>query len=213
MERTVFGKVFMWMFVGLMVTFGTAFYVANSPALAANILGTNLVWGLIIAQVGAVIFLSARAHKMNYGTAAVTFVAYSWLTGLTFSMFFIMYHVSSLIYVFMITAVVFGIFGLIGYFTKLDLTKIRTYLLVGLIAVILARVANIWIGMGDLDMMLTYAIIVIFVGFTAYDIQKIKRNMTQIHNQNSLAIVSALSLYLNFINLFIALLRLFGDRR
>jgi len=85
--------------------------------------------------------------------------------------------------------------------------------LVGLIAVILARVANIWIGMGDLDMMLTYAIIVIFVGFTAYDIQKIKRNMTQIHNQNSLAIVSALSLYLNFINLFIALLRLFGDRR
>ena len=211
-SNKIFSKVFMWMFIGLAITFGVGYYVSINPNMVFNVFG-SYYWFLIIAEIVVVIWLSARIRKMKPTTAKVLFCAYSFLTGLTFSSIFIVYEMMSIIYVFGITAVLFLIFALIGYLTKIDLTKIGVYLFMALLGVIICSIINIFVGSYVFDLGITIICLIIFIIYISYDIQKIKRNLYSIPEEDNLAIYGALQLYLDFINIFIRLLRLFGKSR
>ncbi len=213
MDNKIMSKVFGWMFIGLIVSFITGFVIAQNPTMIENIFG-GAWWILLIAELAIVIFLSARIAKMSPTTAKVSFLLYSFVSGLTFSSIFIVYEMSSIIFVFLITGLIFGIFSFIGYTTNIDLMKLRTYLFMGLLAIIICSIVNIFIGSSTFDMILSIIAVVIFVGYTAYDVQKVKR----LYEENSLpednlAIYGALELYLDFINLFIRLLDILGKER
>ncbi|MDD2377459.1 MAG: Bax inhibitor-1/YccA family protein [Bacilli bacterium] len=209
----VFPKIFSWMFIGLLFTFGTALYVSTQENMLYNIFSTGTYWFIIITELALVFILSARAPKMNFFTASVMFVIYSIVSGLTFSIIFVAFEISSIILIFAITAGVFALFALIGFTTNLDLSKISTILFMGLIGLVLATVVNMFLNNEMFDIILSWFGIIVFIGFIAYDIQKIKRMIPLIQNQNSIAIVGALQLYLDFINIFIRLLSLFGKTR
>ena len=202
----------MWMFIGLAITFGTGYYVSVNPNMLFNVFG-SYYWILIIAEIIVVIWLSARIRKMNPMTAKILFCLYSFLTGLTFSSIFVVYQLTSIIYVFGITSIIFLIFALIGYFTKIDLTKLGTYLFMALLGVIICSIINIFVGSSAFDLGLTIICLIIFIAYIAYDIQIIKRNLYMITEEDNLAIYGALQLYLDFINIFLRLLQLFGKAR
>ena len=207
----IYSKVFGWMFFGLLGTFLTGYIIANNVNMLLFVLEIPFIIYAIL-EIGLVIFLSARIHKMSDTTAKLCFLIYSFVTGLTFSTIFIVYEISSIIYVFGITALLFGIFAIFGHFTKLDLTKISTFLLMGLIGVIICSIINIFLGNSTFDLIITIISVIIFLAYTAYDMQKIKRSINTLPEEN-LAIISALELYLDFINLFLELLRLFGKSK
>ena len=208
-DNKIFSKVFMWMFIGLAITFGTGYYVSINPNMVFNIFG-NYYWILAIAEIVVVIWLSARIRKMKPMTAKILFCVYSFLTGLTFSSIFIVYEMTSIIYVFGITSLIFLIFALIGYFTKIDLTKIGVYLFMILIGIIICSIINIFVGNQTFDLILTIICLIVFIIYIAYDIQIIKRNLYMIPDEDNLAIYGAFQLYLDFINIFLRLLQLFG---
>lgn len=208
----VYSKVFMWMFIGLLITFITGFYVSTNENILYTIFSTSMFWILILLEFGTVIFLSARISKMSITTARIAFIAYSFLTGLTFSVIFVAYQLGSILLVFLITSLLFAIFAIIGAFTKIDLTKWGTYLIMGLFGIILASIINMFVGNTTADLIISIIGVVIFVIFIAYDMQKIKR-MSEVYDEEKLAIAGALELYLDFINLFLRLLNLLGGRR
>lgn len=211
-SKNVFSKVFMWMFIGLAITFGIGYYVSINPNMLFNIFG-SYYWLLVIAELVVVIWLSARIRKMKPTTAKILFCVYSFLTGLTFSSIFVVYEISSIIYVFGITALLFLIFALIGYFTKIDLTKIGVYLFMALLGVIICSIINIFVGSETFDLGITIVCLIVFIIYIAYDMQIIKRNLYLIPEEDNLAIYGALQLYLDFINIFLRLLQLFGRSR
>jgi hypothetical protein len=208
----IFKKVFLWMFVGLLITFATGYVVSVSPNMIEKIFSSSMYIILAIIEIALVIILSARITKMNPTTARILFILYSFVTGLTFSSIFIVYEMSSIIYVFLITAIVFGILSFIGYTTNVDLTKMGTYLLIGLIAVLISTIINIFVGNGTFEIIICIISVLVFLGFTAYDVQKIKQ-LSNYYDENSIAIIGALELYLDFINIFLDLLRLFAKER
>lgn len=212
LDNKIFSKVFMWMFIGLAITFGTGYYVSVNPNMLFNVFG-SYYWILIIAEIVVVIWLSARIRKMKPMTAKILFCLYSFLTGLTFSSIFVVYQVTSIVYVFGITSIIFLIFALIGYFTKIDLTKLGTYLFMALLGVIICSIINIFVKSSAFDLGLTIICLIIFIAYIAYDIQIIKRNLYMITEEDNLAIYGALQLYLDFINIFLRLLQLFGKAR
>ncbi len=209
----VFSKVFMWLFIGLALTFGVAYTVSTNEAMVYNLFGDGKYLFVWIAELVVVIVLSLRIRKMSSMTATILYLLYSGLTGLTLSSIFIIYAITSIIWVFAITAGLLLIFGLVGYFTNLDLTKIGTFLIMGLLGVLLAYLVNVFIGSESLDMGLSVISIIIFLGFIAYDMQVIKRNIYTIEDENNRAIYGAFQLYLDFINIFLDLLKLFGNSR
>lgn len=211
--NNVLKKVYMWMFVGLLVTFITGYYVSINENIVYKIYSTSLYWILAIIELVLVIVLSARVGKMNITTSRIMFLIYSFVTGLTFSSIFIAYELSSIIYVFFIAALLFLVFSAIGYFTKLDLTKMGTFLLMALIGILICSVVNIFVGNGLFEIIISSISVLVFLGFTAYDVNKIKLLENYYPDENSLAIAGALELYLDFINIFIDLLRLFGNNR
>ena len=213
MNNKIFAKTFLWMFVGLLVTFGTGLVVSLNENMIVNIFSGWTYLILAIVELALVIFLSARVIKMKSTTAKICFSLYSFVSGLTFSSIFIFYKIASIIYVFLIAAILFGLFGLIGYFTKLDLSKFGTILFMGLIAVILCSIVNIFIGSAGFNLGISIITVLIFLGFTAYDIQKIKSFTEYNIEADNLAIIGALTLYLDFINIFIRLLSIFGKNR
>lgn len=213
MKNSIFPKVFMWMFVGLLVSFGTGYFVYNNPNMLYNIFSTSLYYIIIIAELLIVIFLSARIQKMHPLTAKLSFLLYSIVTGLTLSIIFVAFEITSIIYVFIITAFIFLLFALLGYFTKIDLSKYSTILLMGLIGLIITTIVNLFLNNTLLDFILNWIGIIIFVGLVAYDIQKIKRYELIIEDQDKAAILGALDLYLDFINIFLRLLSLFGKSK
>lgn len=202
-------KVFLWMTVGLLITFATGYVVSVNPNMIERIFSSSIYIILAIIELALVIILSARITKMNPTTARVLFILYSFVTGLTFSSIFIVYEISSIIYVFLITAIIFGILSLIGYSTNIDLTKFGTYLMIALIAVLLSTIINIFVGNGTFEIIICMISVLVFLGFTAYDVQKIKR-LSNYYDEDSIAIIGALELYLDFINIFLDLLRLFA---
>lgn len=211
-DNKLFAKVFGWMFLGLLITFGTGFYIAINPNMIQNILGSNMYWLFILAQLGVVIFLSSRIMKMQFSTAALVYALYAWLTGVTFASIFVVYQMGTIMLVFLITAVLFALFAFIGYVTKIDLTKMGSYLLMALIGIIVVSIVNMFVGSTGLHLFLSYVLVLVFVGLTAYDVQKIKELSRQLPDDR-VAIIGALTLYLDFINLFLNLLSIFGNSR
>lgn len=212
MGKNIFAKVFLWMFIGLLITFGTSFYVSTQEFLAWNVLKLGWVWFII--ELAIVIFLAARITKMSLFTAKLSFALYSFVTGLMLSYIFIIFSLPSILLVFGAAALMFGVFGLYGYFTKVDLTKISSILAMGLVGIIIVSLINIFLGNAMVDTIISIVGIVIFTLFVVYDIQKIKSfsSFSNIPTDN-LAIYGALQLYLDFINIFLNLLNLFGNSR
>lgn len=211
MKNNILSKVFGWMFVGLLLTFVTGYYVASNEYTFYKIFSGGIYFIFAIIEIGLVIFLSARVHKMQPNTAKIVFMLYSIVSGLTFSSIFMAYNLTSILIIFLAAAVLFGVFACIGYFTKMDLSKLGTYLFMALIALIICIVINLFVGNSTFDLIINYVCLLVFIGFTAYDMQKIKRLCASTTNEN-IAIIGALELYLDFINIFISLLDIFGNR-
>ena len=211
-DNKIFSKIFFWMFIGLAITFGIGYYVSLNSNMLYNVFSKYYIF-LVIAEIAVVIWLSARIRKMSPTTAKILFCLYSFLTGLTFSAIFVLYEITSIISIFGITAIIFLIFALIGYFTKIDLTKFGVYLFMGLLGVIICSIINMFVKSGTFDLTLTIIALIIFIAYIAYDIQIIKRNLYTFEEQDNLAIFGALQLYLDFINIFLRLLQLFGRSR
>ena len=211
-------RVYNWMTAGLAITGFMAYYVSNNPTMMNIVFGNPIMpIVLIIAQIGLVFWLASRVMHMSVGQATGVFMLYAGLTGITFSAIFVVYTASSITSTFLVTAGTFGAMSLYGYTTKKDLTSWGSFLFMGLIGIIIASVVNIFIQSTMMHMIITYAGVLIFVGLTAYDTQKIKE-MNIIGNEGTdedtkEAVRGALTLYLDFINLFLMLLRLMGDRR
>lgn len=211
-------RVYGWMSFALLVTGLVAMFSASSPAVMEAIIGNRLIFfGLIIGQLLLVGSLSGWVSRMSANTAMSIFLLYSVLNGLTFSIIFLVYTMESIATTFYITAGTFAAMSLYGYFTKTDLTKTGSFLFMGLIGVIIASVANYFMKSEMLYWIISYVGVFIFIGLTAYDTQKIK-NMNIIGNEGTdedrkEAIMGALTLYLDFINLFLMLLRIFGRRK
>lgn len=210
-------KVYVWMTLALVITGVTAYGVATSPGLMMAIATNKLLfWGLIIAEFGLVLAISAAINKLSLTTATMLFVLYSVINGATLSLIFAIYTMSSIASVFFITAGTFAVMAFIGYTTKKDLTSMGKILLMALIGIIIATVVNIFLKSTGLEMIVSYLGVLIFVGLTAYDSQKIKQMLLMApdagEGAQKLALLGALSLYLDFVNLFIYLLRIFGRR-
>lgn len=213
--KVLMRKVYLWMTLALMITGITAAGVANSPNILALIYSSQAVmWGIIIAEFGLVIYISARLEKLSLSTATTLFALYSILNGVMLSSIFLLYSTAIISKVFFITAGTFGVTALYGYATKKDLSSLGNILFMALIGLVIATVVNVFMKSAMFDLILSYIGVIIFVGLTAWDSQKIKHMMmVQLDADESaqkLALIGALSLYLDFINLFLYLLRIFG---
>lgn len=209
--RKVYGK----MTLGLLVTAITSYLMLSNEAVMNIFLGSKvLFFGAFILELGLVFYLSARIEKLSTGTAAVLFYLYSMLNGITLTPIFLMYTQTSIATTFALTAGTFGAMTIFGYVTRQDLSKIGSYLFMALIGLILCIIVNLFLHNSMLDMLISCAGVLIFVGLTAWDTQAIKRMAAEADPtmMNKVATWGALSLYLDFINLFIYLLRIFGSR-
>ena len=208
--------VYLRMCAALVVTALPALFVAADGSLV-YMMATNriLFWGLIIAEFGVVIALAGALHKMSTGEASLLFYAYAVLNGIVFSMLFYVFDIASLAQTFFITAGVFGAMTVYGYFTKSDLSKIGSILVMALFGLIICIIVNIFLKSSGLDWIISFAGVAIFIGLTAWDTQKIKQMIAYDGGVNTgkIATIGALSLYLDFINLFLYLLRFFGGSR
>ena len=213
-ERRFMAAVYRWMTFGLLVTAGVAFYVATTPEVLQTIFGNRMVfWGLIIAQFGLVIALSAAVNKLSAGVAGALFLLYSALTGATLSAVLIAYTGASVASAFAVTAGTFLAMSVYGTVTKRDLTSWSTFLFMGLIGVVIASVVNIFTRSGMVSWVISAAAVVVFTGLTAYDTQRLRRMAVAGAGVAALPVNGALALYLDFINLFLSLLNIFGGRR
>lgn len=212
-KNNVFSKIFNWMGFGFLLTFITGYVISTTNDFINVLFGTKLYLLFALIEIVLVLVLSAKVHKFKKTTAGILFMIYSFVSGITFSSIFILYNVTSLIYVFIITAILFIILSMFGKSTKYDLTKISTYLLIALIGTILTSIINIFIGNSFLDTILSIILVVIFCSMTAYDVQKINKNYEVVNKNESYAIYFALELYLDFINIFLNLLNLFSKGR
>ena len=211
-------KVYLWMSLALVITGFTAYYVATTPALIGAIITNQILfWGLVIGELALVFGLSAAINKLSLTTATLMFVIYAVINGLTLSFIFLVYTASSMTSVFFITAGTFAVMAFFGYFTKTDLSSLGKILMMALIGIIIATIVNIFTKSEGLAMILNYLGVLVFVGLTAYDSQKIKQMLMMAPDTGEaaqkVALLGALSLYLDFINLFLYLLRIFGSRR
>jgi FtsH-binding integral membrane protein len=212
-------KVYVWMALALVVSGLTAMCVAQNASLMTAIMTHPAsIWVLCIAEIGLVIYLTARINKMSFPTAGILFVVYSILNGVTLSFVFLAYTLTSITSTFFITAGTFAAMSLIGYNTKKDLSGIGRYLLFALVGLIIASVVNIFLASSPLQWLISFIGVIVFVGLTAYDTQKIKQMFLMYgddvnESTQKLALMGSLSLYLDFINLFLYLLRFFGDRK
>lgn len=218
-QRALFRNVYVWMTMALAITGLVAMYMAKSLTLLQMILGSSFgMWGLLIAEIGLVWYLSARIRQISFTTATVLFIIYSILNGATLSVIFLAYTASSIASTFFITAGTFAATGIYGYVTKKDLSSLGSLCIMGVIGLIIATVVNIFLVSDALTMVISYIGVALFVGLTAYDTQKIKRlllsNDMEINEETQkIALLGALTLYLDFINLFLYLLRILGDRK
>lgn len=210
MNKSVYPKIFGWLFIGLLITFLTGFYVCTNTVMFNNVIRMYLVFAII--EFALAIFLGARIQKMKYQTAIISYLFYSFVSGLTFSTIFAAFQMSSILLVFGMTSLLFGVFAVFGYMTKIDLSKLGTFLLIGLFGLIIMILFNLFLGNSTFDLFISCIGLIIFIGYTAYDIQKIKV-LTNFIGEEKVAIYGAFQLYLDFINIFIDLIRIFGDSR
>ncbi len=208
-------KVYVWMTLALVITGICAYGVATSPALMQMVYGNKAaIWVLFIAEIGLVFYTTARINRLSLSTATTLFIIYSALNGVTLSAIFVVYTTASIAKVFFITAGTFAAMALIGYTTKKDLTRFGGIAFMLLIGLIIATVVNMFVQSTMLDLILSYIGVALFVGLTAWDSQQIKRALAMqpdmSESSQKVALLGALTLYLDFINLFLYLLRIFG---
>ena len=215
--RQYMSKVYNYMATGLGVTGLVAMLVSSSPALMAAIFGTPIGFLFMLAPLGMVMFMSFRVNKMSMGALRRTFFIYSALMGVSMSTIFLTYTGESIARVFFLSAITFLTMSIYGYATKKDLTGMGSFLFMGLIGVILASIVNWFVGSTALQFALSVITVLVFTGLTAYDTQKLKMTYRQFAGTGEMlgktALMGALSLYLDFINIFVSLLHLLGDRR
>ena len=215
---TLFKSVYLQMAAALSVTGLVAYYLSQSidfwTFIAENV---SLIWVILFAQLGLVMWISARIMSMSMSVATILFIIYSAMMGVTMSSIFMLYTAESIAYVFFITAGMFLVMSVIGYVTRMDLSKVGSVLFMALIGIIIASVVNIFLESEMLYWIISYVGVVVFTGLAAYDTQKIKHMLVEYGTAddlgNRLALLGALTLYLVFINLFLFLLRIFGNRK
>lgn len=229
--KKFFANVFLWMFIALGLSTVAAVYIASSPEAFAYLVKVNEVgrtslttigWIVSLAPLGLVLLMSAGLSRLSYGALLGTFILYSVLTGASLSLILAAYTSASVISCFAGAAGIFGIMAFLGYTTEVDLTKFGPILMVGVAGLFLSSIVNMFIGSSTLSYVMSFIGIAVFTALTAYDVQKLKRIGAGIEENGGsiadadtkkLAIMGALSLYLDFLNIFIFLLRIFGDRR
>ena len=210
----VMRRIYAKMFLGLIVTALVSLFVASTALIEAIFSSRIVFFGLIIAELGVVIALSAAINKMSSSTATLLFYLYAVLNGVTLSVIFFAYSMHAIALAFSVTAATFGVMSAYGYLTKADLSKMGAILFMGLIGVIIASLVNLFLASSTLDWVISIAGVVIFTGLTAWDTQRFKEMaaMTDPSMSGKVATMGALTLYLDFINLFLYLLRIFGRR-
>ena len=218
-QSRFFAQVYGWMAAGLGLTGGIAMFASTSPALMNFVFGTRFVFmGLIILELVVVGFLSARIFDWSLGKVQAAFVGYAMLNGVTLSCVFLAYTSASIASTFFVTAGTFGVMSLFGYFTKSDLSGWGKLLSMALIGLVIAMVVNIFLNNSVLEIITSFIGVLLFTALTAYDTQKLKQlallGVTEGEEaSNKASILGALTLYLDFVNLFLFLLRIFGRRR
>lgn len=212
-------KVYLWMTLGLVMTGLAAAYVAGNASLMQALFSSSTsVLLLVLVELGVVFYFSARIMHMSFATAGVLFAVYALLNGVTLSVIFVLYSLEGIMTTFFVTAGMFGAMSLVGYFVKRDLSAIGRFLFMALIGLIIATVVNLFVASSALYWGITYLGVLIFAGLTAYDTQKIKHMLmsygTEVNDGTmKLALLGSLTLYLDFVNLFLYLLRFFGGNR
>ena len=209
-------KVYNYMTSGLAISGLVAWGFSQSPTLMGAIYGTALQWVVMLAPLGFIFFLGARLQKMSTSAAQMTFWAFAAVMGISLSYIFIVFTGVSIVRVFLITSCTFAAMSIYGYTTKRDLTKFGSFLMMGLIGIIIASIVNIFLQSSAMQFVISCVGVLVFVGLTAYDTQRIKSTYYQVAGTafaGKAAIMGALTLYLDFINLFIMLMQLFGQRR
>ncbi|MFA7060775.1 MAG: Bax inhibitor-1/YccA family protein [Pedobacter sp.] len=213
-QNTLIRKVYAWMGAGLAITSLMALVTLSSPAILNAILGNRLLfYGLIIGELALVFTLSGAINRLSAATATLIFIAYAALNGITLSVVFLAYTANSITSTFVITAGMFGAMSLYGSMTKRDLTSWGSFLFMGLIGIVIALVVNIFVGSSAVSWVVSGIGVIVFTSLTAYDTWKIKEMAAQGIEGRKPAIIGALTLYLDFINLFLMLLRFTGNRR
>ena len=208
-KNELYPKVFTWLFVGLLVTFLTGYCLSINEEMVYNLVSTVPYWLLIVIELGVAIFFSVRINKMSKITASICYLIYSFITGITFSTIFIVYNLSFIMFVFLVTAITFLIFAIIGYTTKKDVSGWGSFLMMALLAVIVTSIVNIFIKSSTMDLIITLISVVIFLGYVIYDMKNVER--LALVNSEAGPIYGAFQLYLDFINIFVDLLKLLGN--
>lgn len=210
-QNEVYPKLFTWLFIGLLITFASGYILSANPTMAVNVLSIGFIPIVVIELVIALV-MGIRIRKMNPITTKICYIIYCITTGITFSSLFLYYQLTSLLSIFLITAVIFAVLAIYGYKTKKDLSKFGTILLIGLIVTIILSVLNYFIfKTSSMDILLTIIGIFIFAGYIAYDMSKVKLLLNEVGEEKA-AVYGAFQLYLDFINLFVRLLELFGKK-
>ncbi len=221
--KTFLSGVFMWMGLALSITALIAWLFASNPSAMSMMYDaqnggiTILGWIVTLAPLGLVLLMSMRFQKMSASSLVLIFAVYSILMGMSLSFIFMLYTTASIAKTFVITAAMFGFMGVLGYTTKTDLSKFGSIMIMGLIGIIIASIVNMFMQSETFDYIISFIGVIVFTGLTAYDVQKLKRIGSSISMNSETArkatIMGALTLYLDFINLFLFLLRFFGDRK
>jgi len=222
-SRKFIANVFLWMFVALGISAGLAYFFATDKSLFELLrnseTGGNTGLGTIVmfAPLAFVLIISFGFNRLSYGVLALLFLAYSVVMGLSLSYIFYIYSLGTIAGVFITTSLLFGIMAIAGYTTQTDLTKFGSLMIMGLIGIVIASLVNMFLHSSGLNMIISYVGVAVFVGLTAYDVQKLKNIGAGLEygdaSAKKMALMGGLTLYLDFINLFIMLLRVFGGRR
>lgn len=210
MKNKIYSKMFGWLFIGLLITFVSGYALSLNEMVLNSVLSIGIIPIIVIELVVAVL-MGFRIQKMKPLTAKICYILYSVVTGVTFSTIFIAFEMSSIIMVFLITALLFGLLAAYGYFTKRDVTKIGNMLFVALIAIIIISIVNIFLRSSSIELGISIISVIIFMGYVIYDMNNIKYLLSSLDDDKA-SVYGAFQLYLDFINIFIRLLELFGKK-
>ncbi len=214
MNNKLYSKVFGWLFIGLLITFavgyGTNIILINNLDLAVKVFTGYWFWIIIIVELLLAVVLSLGLRKFNSTITKLLYILYTAITGITFSTIFMYFKMDSIIIIFLITSLIFGVFAIIGSKLQIDLSKFGLYLFIALIGVIVVSIINIFIGSSQLNMLVSAVSILIFTLYIGYDIRKVQQLTETDIDEDNIAVYGAFQLYLDFINIFIRLLELFG---
>lgn len=213
-RKSLLPKVFMWLFIGILVTFVGGFLISENSSMMEKIITSNVYWIFLIVEIVIAVALHSRLSRFNKHVAICLYLLYTFLTGVTVAVIFLAYELDSIMIIFLITSLLFALFAFIGKYTKVDLSKYWVYLLIGLLAIIVLEIVNIFLLNNTLNMITSILGIIIFLGYIAYDTQAIlNSDLMDDAQKESFAIIFAFNLYIDFINIFMDLLNLFGDSK